>query len=513
MNSQTAKNNRIAKNTAFLYIRMAIVMFASLYMSRVVFNVLGVEDYGIYNVVCGFVFILNIVNLTLSHGTLRYYNEEIGRNNKKGIKDVFNSAIRIQILVVLIVVIIIETFGIWYLNTRMIIAPERLDAAKWIFQFSAMSLIFVIMQAPFTSAIFAFERMDYYAAICIIDVSIKLGVAFLVQIVTFDKLIAYGALMLAVWAINFFLCAIYCFIQFPEIRFTKRTNKTMTKRMLSFSGWLVLEPIAFTMRGHGSNLVLNLFFGTIINAAYGISYQVSASLDQFCSGISTAFKPQLMQSYSAGDYERTNQLLYSMTKILFALKLMICVPIIIEVNTILGLWLGEGVPQFALTFTILSIIVRLIDSLNQPLTTVIYATEKIKKYMIITSSALFCTLPVSYILFKLGLPAYSLFVAMICLTAASQWASIEIVNKQCSFFIKKDYLKRVILPCIIHSIIVLSLSSFVTIFELNNFLQLILVCFISLVSTLFSAFIIVFDTNEKELTKQYILKLINKKKE
>lgn len=510
MKSQFA-NNRIAKNTVFLYIRMAIVMFASLYMSRVVFKVLGVEDYGLYNVVCGFVFLLNIVNLTISHGTLRYYNEEIGKNNNTGITDVFNSALRIQVLVVFIVILILETVGVWYINTKMVIASDRIDAANWIFQFSALSLIFVIMQAPFTSAIFAYERMDYYAIISIIDVSVKLGVAFIVQIIPFDKLVTYGALMLVVWSLNFILCSVYCFVQFKEIRVIKRSNLTMTKRMLSFAGWLVLEPIAFTMRGHGSNMVLNVFFGTIINAAYGISYQISASLDQFCSGISTAFKPQLMQSYSAGDYDRTKQLLYSMTKILFALKLMLCVPIIIEIKTLLELWLGDGFPQYALVFTILSVIVRIIDSLNQPLTTVIYATEKIKKYMIYTSSALFSTLPVSYLLFKFGLPPQSLFIAMIILTALSQWISIEIVNKQCSFFVKKEYLLGVVVPCVIHGVIIFATSLFVASFDLNNIFRLILVCFTSLLATIFSAFIIVFDSTEKEMVKSFFSRIIRNK--
>ena len=182
--------------------------------------------------------------------------------------------------------------------------------------------------------------------------------------------------------------------------------------MLTFSGWLILEPIAWAMRSHGCNLVLNLFFGTIVNAAYGISNQIASSLDQFCSGISTAFKPQLMQSYSAGDYKRTNQLLYSMTKTLFVLKLMICVPIILEIESILKLWLGEAFPTYALTFSALTVIVRLIDSLNQPITTVIYATDRIKWYMIITSFLLFSTLPASYFLFKLGYNPNYLFLQL-----------------------------------------------------------------------------------------------------
>lgn len=512
MDAQSAKNNRIAKNTAFLYFRMAVVMFASLYLARVILNVLGVEDYGIYNVVCGFVFILNVLNLTLSHGVQRYYNEEIGKNNYDGITKVFNSALRIQLIIILIVLILVETFGIWYIETKMIIAPERLYAARWIFQFSALSLVLIILQAPFTSAILSYERMDYYAYVSIIDVALKLGVAYLVQIINYDKLILYGFLMLCVSFVNFLLCFGYCKIQFKEIKFTNDVDYTIFKRMLTFSGWLMLDPIAWAMRSHGSNLVLNLFFGTFVNAAYGISYQIGSSLDQFCNGISTAFKPQLMQSYSAGDYERTNQLLYSMTKTLFVIKLMICIPIILEIESILYLWLGNTFPTYALSFSSLTVIVRLIDSLNHPITTVIYATDHIKWYTIITSLLLVSTLPASYGLFKLGLNPNYLFIAMIILTGLCQMVSIELLSRQCTFFKKYHYLKKVIAPCVLHGIIVILLSFVVSSFSTHHILRLFLVCLTSIAISLISGFLLVCDLKEREQAKVLLSRILSKKR-
>ena len=499
-----SNNKRIAKNTVFLYFRMAVVMFASLYLARVILKVLGVEDYGIYNVVCGFVFILNLLNLTLSHGVKRYYNEEIGKNNYEGVTKLYNSALRIQIIIILIVFIIVETLGMWYIENKMVIDSDRLFAARCVFQFSALSLVLTILQTPFTSAIVSYERMDYYAYVSIIDVLLKLGVANLVQFIYFDKLILYGFLMLCVSLINFLLSYGYCKLKFKEIRFTKNVDFSLFKKMLTFSGWLILEPIAWTVRSHGSNLVLNLFFGAIINAAYGISYQISAALDQFCSGISTAFKPQLMQSYSAGDYVRTNHLLYSMTKSLFVLKLMICIPIMLEIETILKLWLGNTFPSYAITFSSLSVIVRLIDSLNHPITTVIYATGEIKRYMIITSSILFATLPVSYILFKLGYNPNFLFIGMIFLTGICQLVSIELLSKQNSFFNKYDYLKRVIVPCFIHCLIVLTFSSFVSGISINHTLRLVLVCLSCIFLSLGSGYLIVCDINEKQQLREFI---------
>lgn len=512
MSGQTSKNAKIAKNTAFLYIRMAVVMFASLYLARVILKVLGIEDYGIYNVVCGFVFILNVLNLTLSHGVHRYYNEEIGKNNYEGITKVFNSALRIQILIILVVFLVIETFGLWYIETKMVIAPERLDAAKWVFQFSTLSLILIILQTPFTAAILSYERMDYYAYVSIIDVSLKLGVAYLVQIINTDKLILYGLLMLSVSFINFILCFGYCKIQFKEIKFTKKIDSSLFKKMLSFSGWLILEPIAWTMRSHGCNLVLNIFFGTFVNAAYGISNQIASALDQFCSGISTAFKPQLMQSYSSGDYERTNQLMYSMTKTLFVLKLMICIPVILEIESILTLWLGDSFPSYAITFTSLTVIVRLIDSLNHPITTVIFATEQIKWYMIITSSLLFSSLPVSYVLFKFGYNPNYLFIAMIVLTGICQLVSIELLSRRCSFFNKYDYLKNVIIPCLFHCIIVLSLSITISKLPINHIERLFAVCISCILFSMISSYYFVCNKNEKEIAKKLAYKAINRVK-
>ncbi len=503
-------NSKIAKNTAFLYFRMAIIMFASLYLARVVLNVLGVEDYGIYNVVCGFVFLLNILNTTLSHGTLRYYNEELGKNNNAGITDVFNASIRIQAAVVIIAIVLIETIGLWYINTKMVIAPDRLYAANWVFQFSALSLVLIIMQAPFTSAIFAFERMDYYAYVSIIDVVLKLGVAFLIQTISSDKLIGYGALMLGVSFINFILCSGYCRFQFKEIRFKKSVNKDLLKKMYSFSGWLILEPIAWSIRGNGSNMILNLFFGTVINAAYGIANQVASAIDQFCLSLSTAFRPQLMQSFSAGNYARTNRLLYSMSKTLYVLKLTICVPIMVEIESVLTLWLGEGFPSQALSFTSLTIIVRLIDSLNQPINTVFYATERIKRFMIYTSATVCCILPISYILFSIDFPPNALFVTLIILTAITQFISVELLNRQCSFFDKKDYFKRVVCPCLLLSIVVYLSSFTISKIEMHLLLKIITVGLTSVIVSLATSFVIVFDREEKQMMLDILSKLINK---
>lgn len=490
---------------------MAVVMFTSLYTARIVLQVLGVNDYGIYNVVCGFVFMLNVLNTTLTNGAHRYYNVEIGKNNRYGITRIFNTSIRIQLAIALVALLIIESLGAWYIENKMVIPPDRIVAARWVFQFSTIALLLLIIQAPFSSAILSFEKMDFYAFVSIIDVVLKLGIVLIIQIIEYDKLIVYGSLMLMVSLINFLLYFGYCKINIKEIKYVKGfADKQLFKKMLSFSGWLILDPVAYTIRGQGCNMVLNLFFGTIANAAYGISNQVAASLDGFCASISTAFKPQLMQSFSSGDFLRTNRLLYSMSKILFVLKLMLCIPIVFEVDTLLKIWLGNAFPPYAVSFASLTVIVRLIDSLNLPISSVILATEKIKRYMLFTSLTVFCTLPATYILFYLGFDPNSLFIAMIVLTAINQYISVILLEQNCSFFSKKDYSQKVVFPCLIQCFIVFFSSYIVTQLVASPILRLLLVCISSLVFSGLCAYFITFDKEEKVMVNKLVKKFIKK---
>lgn len=504
MQKNTANNSRIAHNTFFLYLRMTIVLFVSLYTARIVLQVLGADNYGIYNVVCGFVSLFSVLNVTLTNGTQRYYNEEIGKNNQEGVTNVFNAALRIQVLIAIILFLILEVIGIWYIDNKMVIAPERISAAHWIFQFSVLSLALTIIQAPFSSAIISFERMDFYALMSIFDVAVKLGLVYIIQRIDYDKLVIYGGLMAFSSLITFALNFGYCWWNFTGIKIKRTKDFELTKKLLSFSGWLILDPIAYTMRGQGCNMVLNLFFGTIINASYAIANQIGTTLDSFCSNISTAFKPQLMQSFAAGDYSRTIRLLYSMSKIMFILKLMICIPILFEIRAILQLWLGEEVPLYTVSFATLTIILRLLDALNSPISSVILAIGKIKKYMICTSTIVFMALPFSYLLFKYGCDPNATFIAMIAFTLINQFISVAILGQNCSFFSPADYSKKVVIPCILQIIFVVTGTAIIFLLFKVTIYRLPFVCIGSFVLTIVGSYYWVLNKNEKDFIKNLI---------
>lgn len=330
-----SSNKRIAKNTIFLYIRMLFVMIITLYTTKVVLKVLGVVDYGIYNVVCGFVSLFAFLNTSLTTGTNRFYNYAIGKNDKQQETDVYNASLRIQIIILFCAIVISESIGLWYLYNKMVIPVDRLSTAFWIFQFSVISLCLLILQIPYSAAVIAHEKMNFYAVVSIIDAAMKLVFVVLLQYVQYDKLLFYGFLMLVTSATNFIFNWVYSMFKFENIRLDRRVNKEIFRGLFSFSLWSFLDPITVTCRGQGCNMVLNAFFGPVVNAAYGISNQISGAIDGFTNNLSIAFRPQIIQSYSSGEYSRTKALFYSMSRINYMLHLMLIIPVAFSISYIL----------------------------------------------------------------------------------------------------------------------------------------------------------------------------------
>lgn len=276
--NHSENNKRIARNTLFLYIRMGVVMLIALYTTRVVLQVLGNEDYGVYNVVCGFVAMFGIFNTCFSTSINRFYNYEIGKNTDNGVRNVYNSAVLIQIVLAIVIVLIVEIIGSWYINYKMVLPVERLITAKWIFHFSMFSVFLTIMQAPYSAAVMAYEKMDYYALVSIIDAFVKLGFIIMLQFLSGDKLLIYGVLMCLVSLINFLMYFVYCRLNFSQIRLHHVKDKKMVKSMLSFAGWSSLDPAAYMARDQGINMVLNSFFGPVVNAAQGLHIKLQLLL-------------------------------------------------------------------------------------------------------------------------------------------------------------------------------------------------------------------------------------------
>lgn len=511
MQTNSNNNTRIARNTIFLYIRMITVLLISLYTTRVVLRVLGSEDFGIYNVVCGFVFMFSILNTSLTTGTNRFYNYALGQNNAEGVTKVFNAAIRIQMIVVLVLLFLMETIGLWYLNRQMVIPHDRLWVANIIFQFSVLSLVLVIIQIPYSAAIMAYERMDYYAFVSILDVFLKLGFVIALQYVSGDKLLFYAFLILVTSIINFAMYYVYCKRCLHPISFQQVHDKKLFRELLSFSSWSLLDPFTRTTQSQGSNLILNFFFGPLINAAYGVANQVSSAVDSFTQNIAIAFRPQIIQSYSCQEEMRVKNLMFSMSKVNYILHTLLAIPLILEIKYILFLWLGENYPDFTVPFTSLILIARTIDCLHAPISLVMVASGRIKRIKTASAIVLCSIIPISIVLFEFEFSPNAIFILMIVLAVLNMVVSTIIMCKEIHFINVAEYLRNVIGPCSVFTILTITIPVAVFILMESSFLRFIVITASTVSAALVIAYGVVLNKNEKTLAKNMVSTIIKRK--
>lgn len=504
-------NKRIAKNTAFLYIRMLIVLALSLYTTRVVLNILGVVDYGIYNVVCGFVSMFAFLNNSLANGTQRFYNFKIGEGKKDEMPIVFTSSMLIQVVLAIFLLIILESFGIWYINNKMVIPLDRMTAAFWVFQCSVVSLVFVILQVPYSAAILAFEKMDYYAVVSIIDAVLKLIIVLLLPFIDADHLIIYGILSLLINIANFALYSLYCKIKYKQetCLSLKRKDKALLREMTSFSGWNVFGTFAYMIKDQGLNVLLNSFFGPIVNAARGIAMQINGALQGFSTNIVAAIRPQLVQSYSSGNITRVQNMMYSMSRLTFLMLFILSLPIMIELPYILRLWLSGNIPEYTVIFTDLVIINMIITSMNTPLSQVVHATGKMKLYQVGTSITICTILPISWLFLKMGYSPVSTFIVSIVVTIINQGVCLILLKKIFPYSIRM-YIKQVILPCFF-LVVISPFLPYLTHHALDEgFLRFCLVVFVSIITTALFSYFLVLSRGEKDMIIDYLKKFQSK---
>ena len=475
----------------------------SLITTRIVLRALGVVDYGIYNVVAGFVSMFSFLNTSMSNGVQRFYNFRLGANDESSVTDVYNTALQIQGLLAIIILILLETVGVWYMHTQMVIPAERMDTAMWVFQFSVLSMLFVILQIPYSAAIMAYERMDYYAYVSIFDVVAKLIIAYLLMATSSDRLFLYGFLNFLVSVVSFFLYLIYSKIHFKHLQLRFRYYKEYFKPMLSFSGWNIFGSFAYMIKGQGLNMLLNVFFGPIVNAARGVSNMIMSAIQGFQGNIVIAFRPQLVKSYSAGEYSRVKNLFYSLSKISYLMLAMLSIPIIMELDYILNLWLGDVVPDYTRSFTILVLANMVISSLNTPVSQIVHATGRMKNYQIATSFVVCGILPISWVLLKLGYDPNSVYITSLLMSVVNQIV--------CNIYLKKifpyslsEYVKKVILPCGIFTVLAPILPLLVIHFFPSSFVRLLLVGASSVLVSCIVAYFVVLNQSEKMLLLNFI---------
>ena len=499
---QTSDNNkRIAKNTLLLYVRMLFTMAVSLFTSRVILNTLGVEDYGTYNVVGGIVTMFSVLSGSLSASISRFITFELGRGNIQRLKTVFSTGVNIQLGMSLFIVLIAEAVGVWFLNVKMNIPSDRLVAANWVFQCAVLTFVLNLLSVPYNAAIIAHEKMSAFAYISVVEVTLKLIIVYMLTISSFDRLVTYAVLLLMVGAIIRFIYGYYCKKHFEECTYHFVFDKPILKEMTGFAGWNFLGNGAYMLNTQGVNILMNLYFGVAVNAARGVATQVDAALKQFVNNFTTAVNPQITKSYAQGDLDYMHKLVCRSAKFSAFLMLFFAVPILLETNTILTIWL-KTVPKYAAIFLQLIIISSFVDTvLANSLVTSMLATGNIKRYQIIVTIVGCLVFPLSWIAFKLGFqPEISYviyFVIYTILLGVRLYLLKDMVKLPVMMYVR-DVLFRVLpVMCICFALpLVLRFSM------QEGWLRLILVCAVSTIVTAFVEFRIGLTENERKFVTE-----------
>ena len=444
----TANNKRIAKNTLFLYIRMGISMLVSLYTSRVVLQVLGIEDYGIYGVVGGVVSMFSFLNASMSGATARFLTYELGSNSKERLHKTFCMSFYEHLIIAGIIFLICETVGLWFLNTKLNIPADRLMAANWVFQLSILSMVVGVVQVPYNASIISHENMDVYAYVEIVNVGLRLLIVYLLQILFFDKLILYAIL---VFIVSFGIAAyyrFYCLRHFQECRLRLLWDSSLLKKMLSFSGWDLYGNLSVTARTQGVNMLLNIFFGPALNAASSIATHVQGAVMAFANNVSTAVKPQIIKYYAQGEYTEMVMLISNAVRLNFLILMFVTIPLLVELPFVLHLWLGI-VPDYTVSFCSLTLIFNFFANMSYMIVTGIHATGKIFRPSFINGTLYLLVVPFTYIAFLYSTIAYLPYlfnVLAVLLGMLSNAYTLSLYVKEYSF---KNYVKKDFFPCIL----------------------------------------------------------------
>lgn len=505
---QQTNNQKLAKNTVFLYIRMIVVMLITFFTTRILLSTLGIEDFGIYNVVCGFVTMFSFLNTSMANGVQRFYSFAIGKNDPKSISKIFTLAAIIQLIIAIIIIVIVETVGIWYLYNKMNISANRVFAAFWVFQNALLSLFFVILTVPYNGAVMAYEKMNFYAIVSIIDAILKLVVVFILPYCGIDKLICYGLLISVISILDFLFNFFYCKRHFPQIKFVKHIDRGLLPSMISFSGWNIFGSLAHMGKIQGVNLVLNAFWGTVVNTAFGISAQISNAVSSLTAGFVTALRPQMIKSFAAGDLDYTMKLLYSASKLTFFLVLIIAVPIFEEISSILDFWLGVGkYPEMTIVFCKLTILTVLFDSFATPLSIIVHASGKMRTFQIVCSLVIISVVPLSYIVAKLWNDAVIVISIGLFTTILSQLVRLLLIKNIIKFSIL-SYCVKVFIPTTIVFLLSCIAALLVNRISIENleFWGVLMKIGLNVIVCFIVIYIIGLSKTEKNLVKSFIKK-------
>lgn len=510
MNDIAANNKRIAKNTLFLYFRTFITMIVGLYMGRVMLQALGVEDYGINTVVGGIVTMSSLITATMSVSISRYLTYALGVGDIRKMKTMFSTSINAQLLMTIVVAIVLEIAGVWFLNTKASIPLERIEAANWVLQCGIVTLAISLLSSPYSAIIIAHEKMSIYAYVSIVDAFLKLGICYLIQYFEGDRLILFSCLnIIEVLVLQVFYVT-YCKNNFEEAHYYPRIlDRKILKELTVFSGWNLFGNTAWVFNTQGVNMLVNVYFGVTFNAARGIAMQVNSAVQSFVNNFTTAFSPQITKSYASGDIEYAINLANRGTKFTWLMMYVFIVPVCMEAETILELWLGQ-IPAMAPTFLRLTMFESLAVQSGATLFKLIQANGNVKKTQVQVSLLGITVFPISWLLYVFGAPVWSAFVVFIII-----YFSVNIIRylrlRELMPFSIMQHMRDCILPCMLVSIFSFLIPIIFRYESTSYLLEFVTNVSISVISTLLCCYIFGLNKSEKNLVSHFLKNKINRK--
>ena len=499
-----ADNRKIAKNTMMLYIRMLLIMAVTLYTSRVILKVLGIEDYGIYNLIAGFVTFLVFISNSLVSAMQRYFNVALGQNNPHRYKEVFSMSLNILFLFSVLIIVLGETIGLWFVHNYLNIPEGRFTAAMWVYQISLLTFVANTLRTPFHASIIAHERMSFYAYIGIIEVILRLAMVILLMWIPFDHLLMYAFLYLCVIIGVDLMYIAYCSRKFDVCHYTFKKDRRLFRELIGFSGWSLLGQSAVVVKNQGEAIFINRFFSVAANAALGIAGQVTNAIEMFVSNFQTAFNPQLTQTFAAGNLEEHHVLLFRSAKFSYYLLLVMLLPVCFNIDTILALWLEE-VPDYTSYFVTFILISYLFNALSTPFFTSILASGNIKYYQIALCATFAVGLACIYLILKLGMPPYSVSIVAIFIQIVLLAIRIFFCKKYVGISVRK-FINDVLLPISLCTIISATIP-----YALGLLAKGTIAALIALVVDVIVVLGFVFFIGITKTERASILKMINKK--
>ena len=488
---------------------MLFLMAIHLYTSRIILQTLGVEDFGIYNVVGGFVAMFAILSQSLSAAASRFFNYEMAKGNDERLSRVFSTTLVIHIALAIIIAMLAEMIGVWFVNEMLVIPNERMSAANWVFQFSVLTFCLNLIIVPYNATIIAHERMGVFAYISIYEGVSSLLICYLLYISPIDRLVFYATLMFLIRISIMIMNQWYCKKYFPETIFKYSSEKGIYKEIFGFASWNMIGAASGVLRNQGGNILLNLFFGPIVNAARAIANQVLRAVNGFVENFMVAMNPQITKSYASGDWTYMMTLIYKGARYSYYMLLFLCLPILINTGYILHLWLDK-VPDHSVLFVQLTLAYTMVESISRPLVTAQLATGKIRNYQIVVGGLQLMNLPLSYVLLKLGFVAETILYVAIALSVAMLLARLYMLRSMIQLQ-AWDFIKKVLFNIVVVSIFASVIPIVLYTYSKVSFVFLCINMMVCFITTLFSIYCVGFSSNErifvKEKAKQVLIKL------